>query len=69
MTEFDWHSGEITQATLITTSYRNTRNARRFFLAECGSDFKFDRAFMGWLKLAVGKTMGDAVDKWKFDRS
>ncbi|NTE89913.1 DUF6434 domain-containing protein [Agrobacterium rubi] len=24
-----------------------------------------DREFMGWIKSAVGKTMGDAVDEWK----
>jgi hypothetical protein len=64
MTAFDWHSGEIVRATLITPSYKNTQNVRRFFKAECGDDFKFDRPFMAWLKAAVGKTMADAVDEW-----
>jgi hypothetical protein len=61
---FDWHSGEITRTTPITSAYRNTQNVRRFFLAECGSAFKFDRAFMAWLKAAAGKTMGEAVEEW-----
>ena len=62
---FDWHGGEIGRTTIITRSYRNTQNVRRFFRAECGEDFKFDRAFMAWLKAAVGLTMADAVDEWK----
>ena len=47
---FDWHGGEVTRTTQITTSYRNTQNVRRFFKAECGDGFKFDRAFMAWLR-------------------
>ncbi|PZM12085.1 DUF6434 domain-containing protein [Rhizobium tubonense] len=62
---FDWHSDEITRATPLTKSYRNTQNVRRFFKAECGDDFKFDRSFMAWLKTAVGQNMGDAVDEWR----
>jgi hypothetical protein len=65
MAAFDWHGGEITRATPITATYRNTQNVRRFFQAECGDAFVFDRAFMGWLKLSADKTMGDAVDEWR----
>ncbi|MGO6968633.1 DUF6434 domain-containing protein [Rhizobium leguminosarum] len=65
VTAFDWHSGDITSDTAITQSYRNTQKVRRFFVAECGSEFKFDRPFMAWLKTAVGKTMGDAVEEWR----
>lgn len=65
MTAFDWHSGEITRATLLTKSYRSTQKVRRFFKAECGDGFKFDRSFMAWLKEAVGLTMGEAVDEWQ----
>jgi len=65
MAPFDWHSGEITCATIITKSYRNTQKVRRFFKAECGDDFKFDRPFMAWMKAAVGQTMGDAVAEWR----
>ena len=65
MTGFDWHSGEITRDTPLTTSYRSTQKVRRFFKAECGDGFKFDRSFMAWLKGAAGKTMGDAVEEWR----
>jgi len=64
MIEFDWHSGDITRATPITRSYRNTQKVRRFFKAECGGEFKLNRPFMVWLKAAVGQTMGEAVDEW-----
>ena len=65
MSAFDWHSGKITRATPVTASYRNTQNVRRFFLAECGPAFKFDRPFMAWMKDGTPKTMGTAVDEWK----
>ncbi len=61
---FDWHSGDITRTTQIAKSYRNTQKVRHFFKAECGDDFKFDRSFMAWLKIAAGQIMGDAVDEW-----
>jgi hypothetical protein len=64
MTDFDWHGGKITRATPITKSYRNTQNVRRFFKAQCGEDFKFDRPFMAWLKDGKPKTMGNAADEW-----
>jgi hypothetical protein len=65
MSAFDWHSGKITRATPVTANYRNTQNVRRFFLAECGPDFKFDRPFMAWMKDGTPKTMGAAADEWK----
>ncbi len=64
MGSFDWHGGKITRATPITSSYRNTQNVRRFFKAECGDGFKFDRAFMAWLIDGRAKTMGDAAHEW-----
>ena len=65
MKAFDWHSDTIRRTTPITASYRNTQNVRRFFKTQCGAHFRFDRPFMGWLKAATGKTMGDAVDEWQ----
>jgi hypothetical protein len=62
---FDWHSNKITRATPLTKSYRSTQNVRRFFKAECGDGFKFDRSLMAWLKTAVDQNMGDAVDEWR----
>jgi hypothetical protein len=64
MISFDWHRDRITRATVVTKSYRNTQNVRRFLIARCGPTFKFDRSFMAWLKDGRFKTMGDAVDDW-----
>jgi hypothetical protein len=64
MADFDWHKDRLTRATPITATYRNTQNVRRFFKAECGSHFKFDRPFMAWLKDGKPKTLGDAADAW-----
>jgi Domain of unknown function (DUF6434) len=64
VSSFDWHGGQITRATPITKSYRNTQTVRRFFEAECGNNVKFDRAFMAWLKDGTEKTMGEAADEW-----
>lgn len=61
---FNWHSDPIDRTTLIDAHYRNTQNVRRFFRKTCGEHFKFDRAFMAWMKSAAGQTMGDAVDEW-----
>ena len=61
---FDWHRDPITPGTRITTTYRNTQNVRRFFKAQCGDHFKFDRPFMAWLKSGKPKTMRDAVREW-----
>jgi hypothetical protein len=61
---FDWHSDRITRRTPITETYRNTQNVRRFFKAQCGDRFKFDRPFMAWLRAPRSKTMGDAADEW-----
>jgi hypothetical protein len=62
---FDWHSERIMRATPVDKVYRSTQNVRRFFKAECGDDFKFDRGFMAWLKDGAAKTMGDAADEWR----
>jgi hypothetical protein len=64
MKTFDWHGDPITRQTSITKTYRNPQNVRRFFKAQCGDHFKFDRAFMAWLKSRRNKTMGDAVKEW-----
>ncbi|MCY0150432.1 DUF6434 domain-containing protein [Hoeflea sp. G2-23] len=60
----DWHSDPITSKTVIDSGYRNTQNVRRFFTAEIGDHFRFDRSFMAWMKAHTGSTMGDAVAEW-----
>lgn len=61
---FDWHSGTITRATLLDENYRSTQKVRRFLTKECGEAFKFDRAFMAWIKSGEPSTMGDVADQW-----
>lgn len=64
MTGFDWHCDQITNATPVTATYRNTQNVRRFLTWACGPEFKFDRAFMAWIKDGHDKTMGDVAAEW-----
>ena len=65
MEKFDWHCNPITAETPVTKGYKNTQNVRRFLTAECGPAFKFDRAFMAWIKDGSDKTMGDVAREWK----
>ncbi len=58
--KFDWHSEALTSETIITDSYKNTQNVRRFFKQAVGRQFKFNIAFMEWMKSNEGKTLGDA---------
>lgn len=61
--KFDWHRGEISRAE-VDADYRSTRNVRRFLSRECGTDFKFNRAFMAWINNGNAKNMGDVADEW-----
>ena len=62
--KFDWHSETLTLSTRITNSYKNTQNVRRFFKANAAPNFKFNIAFMEWMKASEGKTLRDAVNFW-----
>ncbi|SIT80873.1 hypothetical protein SAMN05421665_1177 [Yoonia rosea] len=59
--KFDWHSAPLTRETVITDSYKNTQNMRRFMQAEIPG-YKFSLPFMDWMKTNVGRTLADAVD-------
>lgn len=61
---FDWHAGPITRNTPLDPHYRNTQKVRQFLIEECGQSFKFDRAFMAWIKSNIPTTMGDVADEW-----
>ncbi|RMO82446.1 hypothetical protein ALQ33_02821 [Pseudomonas syringae pv. philadelphi] len=61
---FDWHSDLITRDTPVDAHYRNTQNVRRFLLEQCGPLFRFDRAFMAWIKNTEPKDMGQVADEW-----
>lgn len=63
--KFDWHSEPLTPETRITDSYRNSQNVRRFFKSQVGDQFKFNIAFMAWIKANVGKTLADAVAEYE----
>ncbi len=65
MSEFNWHTDNITRSTPVTETYRNTQNVRRFLKAHCGPDFRFDRSLMHWIKDGRDKTMGEVADEWK----
>lgn len=58
--KFDWHSEPLTPETVITDSYKNSQNVRRFFKAQLGDGFKFNIAFMEWMRRNTGKTLADA---------
>ena len=62
---FDWHSDPIERETPVDGNYRNTQNVRRFLSRACGPRFKFDRAFMAWIKNGDPKTMGEVADEWR----
>lgn len=61
---FDWHGEILTPETEITDNYKNTQNVRRFFQAHIGPGFKFNIAFMAWMKDNTGKTLHDAVETY-----
>jgi hypothetical protein len=60
----DWHSAQLTLETVITDSYTNGPNTRRFFKEYCGANFSFNIEFMAWMKANIGKTLRDAVEEW-----
>lgn len=61
---FDWHGAVIDRSKVLDRNYRNTQNVRRYFVTVCGPSFKFDKAFMAYLKDGNAKTMGDAAEEW-----
>jgi len=62
---FDWNTETLSLETVISDSYKNTENVRAFFKQLIGSNFKFNVTFMDWMKRNSGKTLGDAVDKYR----
>lgn len=62
---FDWKKVTLSTKTVITDNYKNTQNVRAFFQKETGKSFRFNTEFMNWMKQNPGKTLGDAVVKWK----
>jgi len=61
---FDWGRKELVISTVITDSYRNTKNMRNFMKANAGGHFKFSNEFMQWMRDNTGKTLKDALAYW-----
>lgn len=61
---FDWNTERLSLASIITDNYRNTENVRSFFKQTIGEKFRFNVAFMDWMKANNGRTLGDAMDAW-----
>lgn len=62
--KFDWKIEPLTKDTVITDSYKNSQNVRRFFKDAVGDDFKFNIAFMDWMHANTGKTLDDACNAY-----
>jgi len=60
--DFDWHSAQLHDDTRITDSYKNSQNVRRYFKSRLGDGFKFNIAFMEWMRRNVGRTLRDACN-------
>ncbi|MEM8536433.1 MAG: DUF6434 domain-containing protein [Pseudomonadota bacterium] len=58
--KFDWHSATLSDETVITDSYKNSQNMRRYMQSRIPG-FKFSIPFMDWMKANTGKTLADAV--------
>ena len=67
--KFDWHSEALTPGTIITDSYKNSQNVRRFFKAQLGAGFKFNIAFMEWMRRNTGRTLAEACEAYRVIRS
>ncbi|MBK7428344.1 MAG: hypothetical protein IPI60_15655 [Saprospiraceae bacterium] len=63
--KFDWHSEMLSPDTVITNSYKNTQNVRRFFIQHCGVKFHFSIPLMTFMKNNCGKTLQDAINEWQ----
>lgn len=61
---FDWRKEELSLTTVITDSYSNSQNMRRFMKQHAGNHFKFSNEFMNWMRKHSGKQLKDAVHFW-----
>jgi hypothetical protein len=63
--KFDWNSEALSLDTIITDSYKNTENVRKFFLENIGNHFSFNVLFMNWTKENIGASLKDAIEEWE----
>lgn len=64
LSTFDWSKAPLSKDTVITDSYRNTQNMRRFMRKHAADHFAFSNEFMAWMKAAQGKTLQEAIEFW-----
>lgn len=65
LSKIDWRTEILTPETLITDSYKNSQNVRRFFKEHAGEGFKFNIEFMAWMKANVGSTLAEALVEYR----
>jgi hypothetical protein len=63
--KFLWAKSSLNLDTVITDSYTNGPNTRKFFKQHCGDKFHFSIPFMDFMKNNCGKTLSDAVNEWR----
>jgi hypothetical protein len=63
--KFDWHTEKLYLDTVVTDSYKNSQNVRKFFQQHCGNKFHFSIPFMAFMKNNCGKTLEYAIGEWK----
>ena len=63
--KFNWKTEKLTLDTIITDSYKNGENTRKFFKEHCGQKFAFSISFMSWIKNNIGKNLRDAIKEWE----
>ena len=62
---FDWSKSPLSLETVITDSYKNGPNVRKFFEQHCGDRFHFSIPFMSYMKSNCGKTLRDSINEWQ----
>ena len=59
--DYNWTTEQLSESTIITDSYKNTENVRKFFKQQIGASFKFNIDLMNFMKDNQGATLADAV--------
>lgn len=62
---FNWARSELSLDTIITDNVSFGPNFRRFMKSQIGNRFSCHSDFMDWVKSNKGKSLSDAVNKWK----
>lgn len=62
--KFDWNNETLSLDTVITDSYKNTENVRKFFIENIGNHFSVNVLFIKWTKENIGASLKDAIKEW-----